>query len=502
MRSRSGALTLLVLLFGACAGEGRPGRDDGAGTLTVLYPGDERILGPTWDMPAKFLTFEPLVTLDEAGEPVGRLATGWEHTPDYRRWTIRLRSDVRWHDGVPFTAHDVKFTHDLFQHPDVLWEPPDAYSVEVLDDTTLTVTAGGGCGIDPLRPWTVYYPRHLLEDLDPAGFAAWDFWTRPVGNGPYRYVRHVPRTMMELEANPEHFAGRPRVDRLILKFGEASAVELTSGNVDVAGWVTPADARRLVRDAAFDAYWTFEGPRGILWNAGHPLFRDARVRRALTHAIHRRELYGALDFPDGLPVLDGPASRRQLRRGELPEPLAYDPELAGRLLSEAGWRDTDGDGVRDRDGRPFRFELLVVEEIQAAGVFVQDQLRRVGVQVDVVLRPSVRRLWRSGDEFEAMIEFVADGWLRQFFGEESVLGYRNARVADLLAELECTFDPNRRDELYATLTDIFRSEQPATFLLTMAYWFVTDRRVRGLSSPWRADPLVNMEHVWIEEEGG
>lgn len=113
--------------------------------------------------------------------------------------------------------------------------------------------------------------------------------------------------------------------------------------------------------------------------------------------------------------------------------------------------------------------------------------------------PNIRRLWRSRGDFAAMIEFARDRWLEPFFGEESVLGYENPRVSELLGTMECTIDPDERDKLFGELNAIFRSEQPATYLFPMVYWFVTDRRVRGLHSPWRADPLVHIEHLWIEE---
>ena len=68
--------------------------------------------------------------------------------------------------------------------------------------------------------WTIFLPRHLLEDLDPGAFYDWDFWTHPVGNGPYRYVRHVPKTMIAFEANPDYFLGQPKIERVVLKFGD------------------------------------------------------------------------------------------------------------------------------------------------------------------------------------------------------------------------------------------------------------------------------------------
>ena len=496
-----GGILLMAAVGAACSG-GDVGRSESASTLTVLYPGDERTLGPHADMPAKFLMFSSLVSYDDEGELDGWLATRWEHSPDYSTWTIHLRPDVLWHDGVPFTAHDVKFTLDLNQNPEVLWTDPDAFSVIVLDDSTLTVRVAPGLNLSPLARSEVYYPKHLLKDLDPAEFASWDFWTHPVGTGPFRYVRHVPKTMMEFEANPDYYGGRPRIDRLILKFGGSSITELLSGNVDVAGWVSPTEALKLAKDERFRVYWGDSGtPRAILWKASHPLFLDPHVRRALTHAINRKELQQVLNLPEGLRVFDVLSTERQFRRGELPPPLAYDPELARRLLTQAGWADTDGDGVLERGEELFRFELIVPAELAGAGVYIQDQLSRVGVRVDLLTlgMNMLRPRWRNGD-FEAIIAFVSQNRESSFFGEESRLGYENPLAAELLRALEETMDPAVRDSLYRELMPIFEAEQPATFLFRMVEYFVAHRRVHGLSSPWRADPLVNLEHLWIEEE--
>ncbi len=154
------------------------------------------------------MIFLPFAKEDKNGELERRLAESWEHSEDYRTWTIHLRSDVKWHDGIPVTAHDVKFTLDMLEHPDVEGIKliiPNVESSVVLDDTTIVITYKRNR--DALDDWTVYYPKHLLEDLERKDIAKWDFWKQPVGNGPYRYVRHVTKTMMELEANPDYYAG-------------------------------------------------------------------------------------------------------------------------------------------------------------------------------------------------------------------------------------------------------------------------------------------------------
>lgn len=169
-----------------------------------MYPGDEYLMGPNEEGEPMFMVFLPFAKENKNGELEGRLAASWEHSEDYRTWTIHLRSDVRWQDGVPVTANDVKFTLDLLEHPDVLGIDltPGVESSKVLNDTTIVITYKRIR--DSLDSWTVYYPKHLLKDLVPKDIAKWDFWTQPVGNGPYRYVRHVPKTMMELEANPDY----------------------------------------------------------------------------------------------------------------------------------------------------------------------------------------------------------------------------------------------------------------------------------------------------------
>lgn len=186
--------------FGACASLSACGAADAdrdPDTLVILTTGDERVLGPQWDMATRFLAFLPLAEESEDGTLRGVLARSWEHSPDYLEWTIRLRGDVRWHDGTPFTAHDVKFSLDFEDRQEVEAGLPARREVTVLDDTTY-VARYRQIPNYPVSTWNVFYPRHLLDGLDTDAFYASDFWTQPVGNGPYRYVRHVPSTLLEL----------------------------------------------------------------------------------------------------------------------------------------------------------------------------------------------------------------------------------------------------------------------------------------------------------------
>lgn len=493
-----------LALLGACAPDRARNETKDANTLTVLYPVDEWGLGPVWSYPSQFLVFLPLVARNAQGELEGVLARRWEHSSDYREWTIHLRTDVRWHDGVPFTADDVEFTLNLWaQDPGRV--VPASLTVDVLDDSTYALRLDGQSSGTPLDDYLVYYPKHLLEGLDPSDFYEWDFWTRPIGNGPYRFVNSIPKTMMELEANPDYFRGPPPIERVVLKFGESNVTEILSGNVDVLTYFNQLDIPKLVDDTRYavihqaNLYRT----KVILYNHRNPLFGDPDIRIALTLAIDRRELQRLLNLPDDALVFDVIYTDRQLMRNELPPPIPHDRERAIGMLEDLGWRDGDGDGIRDRQGEPFQFTALVTlgdwaRGAQETAVYIQNQLRRVGVQMDIEIQDdgAGRGRLRRGD-FEAAISDITYNMHNEFFGVDSPLGYRNPAVVDLIRDARRTANPDVLDELYRDLWVRFQEDMPVTFLFP-AYWTtVANHRVRGLSAPYRAEPVWYMEHLWI-----
>jgi len=473
MRARPGALLAcafcLALVTVGC--EARNDQPRTAGSAITILSGSDGRVWATLRYPTQFLVFLPLVTYDESGAVEGQLARSWEHSADYREWTFHLRTDVRWHDGVPVTARDIEFTLNLLGRPEVVGNNYPGIRPTVVDDSTVTIRYDRPR--DALDWWTVYYPRHLLEGLDPTEFWDWEFWLLPVGNGPYRYVGHVPKTMVELEANPEFYAGKPTIERVYLKFAESPLAELLSGSVDAAQ-VERADLLALAGDPRFRVYdhlfpdmgWVY----GLYWNHCEPLFQDPVVRRALTLAIDRRALRQVLNLSESLPVFDVMFSGRQYRRDAIPEPLPYDPEQARELLEEAGWRDLDGDGVREQGERELRFTVTTSpsEQKDKAAVYLQQQLRTVGARMEVQFMEGsvVRERMKSGD-FEAALtrqNLGANAVRRQLFGEGSWLGYGNPRVPGLLDTLEVSIDSVERDLIYGQLSYIFQEDLPATFL--------------------------------------
>jgi len=489
---------LSILCLG-CTREEAPANSRGH-EVRIAY--SEDFVHRAWDSEPRFLVFLPLVGSDERGEPEGRLAHAWEFSPDYRETTYHLRTDVDWHDGTPVTARDVEFTLWLQTQPEGEMSPRAVESVTVVDDSTVTVRGRTSEWDDR---WTVILPAHLLNGLEPDRIWEWEFWKHPVGNGPYRFVRYVPQTLMEFEANPAYYRGKPRIERVTLKFleGAPPLLELLSGNVDAFPGASPAQIRRLATDTRFVVYQSISvtEARVIYWQTDHPILGDPRVRRALALAIDRRGLLRLLDLPSDGPLVDGPYTARQIRRGDLPEPLPYDPDAARELLEADRWIDEDGDGVREREGSPLRFTAITRAYFAQPGeqelmIYVQEQLRRVGVHMEIeVLDQGIISQRRRSADFEAWFSWYNSAifWFRP------PTGYFH-QLAGLLDSAEEALDPDVRDRLYEELAEIFREDMPITFLFPDVWTWVAHRRIHGLSSPWRVDPLWNMEHLWVEEE--
>jgi len=489
-------LPLLGLTFLGCGRVEDPASARGS-TVVMAVPDVEAVKPDVWGL--DFLTFLPLAKGNGLGELEGCLARSWEHSPDHREYTYHLRTDVRWDDGVPVTAHDVKFTLDLLGHPDVAQYP--GIEATVVDDSTVRIRAPNPGYIDDIS----YFPRHLLEKLDPKRIWEWEFWTHPVGDGPYRFVRYVPETLMEFEANPDYYGARPGIERLILKFvGGAGLTELLAGNVDIAK-AGLTQIPRIVKDPRFRIYTNgTPGARGIYWKTDHPLFSDPRVRRALTLALDRRELLQFLNLPEELPITDGVFTGRQFRRGEWPEPLPYDPEQARVLLDAAGWVDRDGNGIREKDGRPFRFTASVwpAQGYAQLAVYVQEFLRQVGVQMEIqsIDDASGWDRLRVGD-FEALFMIVqpGPGAHQRDFGRGNRTGYQSPGAFAVIDSLQATADPEEQDRLYGRLTEIYRADMPFTRLIpSSSSWFV-HRRVRAASTAFLAVPAYYMEELWLED---
>jgi peptide/nickel transport system substrate-binding protein len=235
-----------------------------------------------------------------------------------------------------------------------------------------------------------------------------------------------------------------------------------------------------------------------VWNLSNPLFSDKNVRQALTMAIDRRALARALGYPDDAPISDGTYSSCQFERRETPPAWRYDTSAARQILEAAGWVDADGDGVLDRDGLPFQFLTIVSPRRERAGIFVQAQLARIGIRMEVQMLDygAVAERFNAGD-FAAIIPRLPQLDFR-IARPDSPNGYDNAQVRELIMGISETLAREDQHQMYRELADIYYDEVPGTYLYPRLRAQVARRWLRGLDASMVGFPRV--ERLWIERE--
>jgi peptide/nickel transport system substrate-binding protein len=413
---------------------------------------------------------------------VGVLAESWkvENGPE-PVITFYLRKGVLWHDGKEFTAEDVKFTYDKIMDEKTNTVRRSDYELvktaEVLDPYTFRVTYK-----QPFSPGLATWgmgiiPKHLLEKED---INTTPFNRRPVGTGPFRFIEWVSDEKIVVEANPKYFEGRPNLDRIIYRIIPEPALnemEILTRGVDSSSLV-PFEFKRISQVPFLKTYsqpslgYTYIG-----YNLKNPLFQDKRVRQALTYAINREEIVQYVLYGLG-EVATGPFPNHLWYANPNVKPFPYDPQKARQLLAEAGWKDTDGDGILDKDGKPFQFRLITNSgnEIRKdVGVLVQRQLREVGIDVKFELYEwSVfLKNFINAKAFDACIL----GWglspdpddyqiwhSSQIEKGFNFVSYKNPEVDLLWEEGRREYDVEKRKQIYWRIHELMAEDQPYTFL--------------------------------------
>src|SRR5215216_6109979 len=350
----------------------------------------------TADYPTIYVTgaiFEPLVGASPIdGQIVPALADSYEIAPDGRTYTFHLNKDAKWHDGTDVTAEDVKFTFDVAldeksPNPRRSTIVPQLESYRVIDDDTFEMVAK-----EPFAtflydvPWPVFtMPKHIWEGVAPEAWpndpgSTGQDPARVVGTGPFKFQEWRQGESVTLVRNDAYYDQEavPVIDELVMRVLPDPATEvqaLKAGEIDIVE-VTPAPQVEEVQNTEglkVEIYpgYSFSYVGLNMDPEKTTLFQDQRVRAALFIAIDKEAIKNNIYLGLG-EVARG--TQPKLSFAYAPESIEetydYDPERAKQLLADAGWADTNGDGIVEKDGQDFRFELLT----SSGGGAVLDQL--------------------------------------------------------------------------------------------------------------------------------
>lgn len=459
-----------------------------------------------------------LIKYDKNIEIVPYAAESFEILNDGKLIRFVMRQDVFWFDGVQLTADDVEFTYRLMIDP----KTPTAYGENFRAVKEFRRTGKFSFEVEYDQPfakalitWAMdILPKHALEGEDLLNTR---YSREPLGAGPYKLAQWVPGSQMVLTANPDFFEGKPFIDRLVYRMIpdlSTQFLELKSGSLDTMG-LTPLQYLYQTSGPGWDGSFNkFEylssGYTFLGFNMKHPFFQDARVRRAIDYAIDRREIVKGVLYGLG-EAANGPYKPGTWQYNEAIEPRPYAPDKAMQLLADAGWADSDGDGILDKDGVPFAFSIITnqgnTQRIKT-GVILQQRLKDIGILVDlrtvewaafikefvdkgrfdaiilgwnILQDPDIFSVWHSSMAVDGGLNFTR---------------YKNPELDDLLERGRRLVETDKRKPIYDEVQRILHDDVPYCFLYVPKSLPIVQARVQNIEAA-PAGIAYNFTKWWI-----
>jgi peptide/nickel transport system substrate-binding protein len=419
---------------------------------------------------------------------------------DHKTITYHIRDDAYWHDGEPVTSYDAAFTYDVIMDPKVNVESREGWdvveSVATPDDKTVVFNLKRSY---PDFVSETFFdesvlPKHLLAGDVGAKFHSSRFHHAPVGSGPFKFKEWVPGSHLIVEANDNYYGEGPYLDEIIFKFvpnENALLVQLKTGEIDIFDNANISFLDQIVKIPGIHVYRT----SALMYehldlNTQDEALSDKRVRRAIALAIDKKEIAERVyngwvdvadldDFPGSKYFNPEAAARTHLDRKE-----------ARRLLRAAGWHDTDGDGIVERDGKPLKLMLTTSSgqvNRERTELVLRDQLREVGIDVEIRNYNStvLYGTYEDGGILKrGKYDIAMYAWLSSpepatkeaLYSSKNIPpnGQNNPRIdnaelTDLLRKGSTEIDPAKRVEVYHRVADILVDETPVVPL----FWYTS-----------------------------
>ncbi len=511
----SGGLVIVGLLLFAVSRQAFGLRPARGGTLVEAVVGPPATFNPILalsdtEVDVARLVFSGLTRVDPSGKVLPDLAERWSVSSDGRVYTFKLRPGVRWHDGQPLTAEDVVFTASLAaaRIPQkaplaMTWEKARATAV---DEATVRFELE-----EPFAPFLYatslgILPAHLLAGVDARTLAQHRFSTlEPVGTGPYRVLQPggISSQTIRLQRFDGHWSSdgrRPYLDEIVLRVHATRAEALESlvrRNVQTMGGV-PAEAFAALGDEARLYSVTRSGLTLVYWNPANSLLADPEVRRAISLATNRAGLVDEVLSGQAVPAV-GPIPPGSWAWDEGLQPAEYSPAKVAAMLDQSSWIDSDGDGLRDREGRNLTFELQTASDplLVAIANRLSADWRQAGIGATVrVLDQQTAVANLVARAFDAFLFSLEQAYYdpdpfplwhsSQIARGQNYAGWSDAVADDLLVQARqvAPDQVDLRRAIYVRFARRWADRQPALPLYHPVYTYaVVDPNLGGLQLP-------------------
>lgn len=449
-----------------------------------------------WDGNAIDPIFSPLVIIDDSGQPVPELAESWDISDDNLTYTFHLRDNLKFSDGSPLTAEDVKFTLELLNDPaysgtadftDIVIAGTDEFKngdatglsgIKVLDDQTVEITTEK---VNP-RALGVLGGMVLSKAYYGAGYKKGnldylrDLYAKPLGAGPFKFDKYVTGQEIRYDANENYWDGRPKLNHVIYKIvGKDSALAaFENGEIDFAGLGTKPETLDEVKDLPWAGVKVKQiSDLGEVWlNNRVDTLKDTEFRQALYYGLDREQIVQAKY--NGLGQVANIYAPPVLWSFDESKATTYDfnPDKARELLDNLGWT-VGADGIRERDGKRLSLSYITTAEDDPLIPVAQQNYRDIGIDfVPEILDSNTATTRLTEGDYE-MIAFRTNGAidpddLVEEFGTDNpdinVTGYNNPKVTELVQKGVSTTAQNERQQIYTELYGEL-SQDPPTLLI-------------------------------------
>ncbi len=446
--------------------------------------------------------FDTLVALDDKGQPVPKLSTSWTHSDDYKTWTFKLRSGVKFQDGTPFNAQAVKENFDRQKDPAnkcrCAFYIAFIHDVQAPDESTVVYNLNDP-SVNLPALLTIQSSNNVVQSPTAWKTKGDDYNRNPVGTGPYILKSWTAGDRMVLERNPDYWnKGHPHLDRIILKplpDAQSRFASLQSGEADIV-WDDEYDAdniQKAQKDPKLAVHtYGGSGAQVYAFNTKVAPFDDVRVRQALVMAIDRKKMSQAitngLARPASNPYGDGSWVKCK-DDGALPE----DAEKAKALLKDYG--------------KPVEFKMLVTATPRGrtVGQVMQQFWKKVGAnmeieQVDqatIVPRAFMRQFqltpWRIVDLADPDPQMFANFHTGS---PVALANYSNPELDKLLEHARTTADPAKRIEDYCAVSRLINKEAIWFWTFQNTYYAISTAKLKGLPKIYHG--VIDVSDAWME----
>lgn len=451
-------------------------------------------------------------------QPEPWAAERWEMSEDGCRMQFTLRKGILWEDGVELTAEDMAFTYKLVINPATASPYAEDFlrvkEFKVLDRYTFEVTYDKFFARSVASWMSAILPKHILEGQD---IRNTPFARKPIGAGPYRLKQWQAGSSITLSASPTYFMGEPFVSEIVYRIIPDTAtmfMETRAGRIDVMNLDPLQYLRQTISPWWESQYAKYKYLASVYiflgFNMQHPYFGDVRVRKAISLAINRDDLVKGVLLGEGVAAF-GPFKPGSWAYHPKLAPVIQNLQQAKALLTSAGWEDRDGDGILDKDNKPFSFTILTNqgnEQRILTATLIQNQLKSIGIDVqirtvewaafirefvdkgrfDAVILgwtiaqdPDIYQVWHSSQARERGLNFTR---------------YVNAELDTMLETARSLPDQEKRRQIYWQVQELMDREQPYCFLFVPYALPVVQRRFQGIK-PALAGIMYNFENWWV-----